>query len=302
MLKKLFAVCTLALIGFSAHAEMTIACGPDGGVYKIFCGNFQEISPGAEIEAVPTNGAVTNLKMCIEGEVTACLVNPDQLFVEDQIKKEEKVEQLSVITSLYWNKIQMFSKRMDILNFSQFQGKKIGTFGGGAASLDAMLALTGIKPAQIINFDRFQQLAQKNMVDAYNAGQLDAIVGIGGGEIPWAQNLPKGTHLVGFDMWDKVQHMSIENGYFYRKKTLSYDSIEGSVTTLAVRTILVASRLYGPKDPETKAIQTFYADLIRHLPQIKKESGKGKKYRTEWLEVSPMNEPSWKKWFPHLKK
>lgn len=288
---------------FNVQGEgMSIATGPDGGVYKIFCANFQEISPGANIECIPTNGAVTNLKMCIDGKVTACLVNPDQLFVEKEIKKEDKVNGLSVITSLYWNRINMFSRRSDLLNFSQFAGRRIGTFGGAAASLDAMIALTGVKPAQVINYDSRQQLAQQSMVADYEAGRLDAIVGIGGGEIPWAKKLASGSHPIAFDMWDKVKHMSIDNGYFYRMKPLSYDNMEGSVMTLAVRTILVAARPYGPDDPETKAIQKFFADFERELPRVKVKAKVDGPYRTDWLEVSAMNEPSWKPWFQYLRK
>lgn len=301
MFKYLITLFALMFFGISAHADMSIATGPDGGVYKVYCKDFQGISPGANIECIPTNGAVTNLKMCLEGKATACLVNPDQLFVAKEIVKDERVDNLAVITSLYWNRINMFSKRMDMLSFSQFNGKRIGTFGGAAASLDAMVALTGVKPGQIINYDKFQQLAQQTMIADYNAGKLDAIVGIGGGQIPWAKAIPQGSHPVGFDLWDKVKHLSVENGFFYRMKPLSYDNMEGSVMTLAVRTILVSARLYGPDDPETKSIQAFFADLNRQLPKIKTQAGEDKPFRTDWLEVSPMNEPSWKPWFPHLR-
>lgn len=305
MIKKIFGLFALVCMFSFAHADednLKLATGPDGGVYKIICQNFQTISPGANIECIPTNGAVTNLRMCIDGEVDACLVNPDQLWVQKEIYKDERIENLGVITSLYWNRINMFSRRADVLNFSQFQGKKIGTFGGAAASLEAMTQLTGVKPAQVVNYDRYQQLAQQTMVQDYEAGKLDAIVGIGGGQIPWAEKLSGESHPVAFDMWEKVKHLSVESGYFYRMKPLSYKNMEGSVMTLSVRTILVSARLFGANDPQTKAIQTFYGDLVRQLPQIKLKAGADKPFRTEWLEISPMNDPSWKKWFPYLKK
>jgi len=282
-----------------AAMEFPIATGPSGGVYTLMFNDMTKVSPRSELVEVPTTGAPQNLDFCISQKVMACMVNADQLWAKRNFDKEEAVDVIKTIFPLYDNSITMLSMSPSILNFSDLKGKKVGTFGGAAESLRIMIGLSKVQPAQIVNYDKFAQLAQQTMVNDFLAGKLDAIVGIGGGEIPWVKKITKeGVHLIAFDRWDAVEFLSVQKGYFYKLKTIKYPNLDGSVQTLSVRTILASARNWPANAPETKQVQMLFADLSNNLANLK--LGAGKEYSLQWLGVSSMSDPTWP-WYGHLK-
>ncbi len=292
-----FSLSVLSFLGMAA--EFPIATGPSGGVYTLMFNDMAKVSRRSELTEVPTTGAPQNLDYCISQKVMACMVNADQLWAKRNFDKEEAVDVIKTIFPLYDNSVTVLSANPNILNFSDLQGKKVGTFGGAAESLRIMVGFSKVQPAQIVNYDKFAQLAQQTMVNDFLAGKLDAIIGIGGGEIPWVKKITQpGVHLVAFDRWDAVEFLSVEKGYFYKLKTIKYPNLDGSVRTLSVRTILASARNWPANAPETKQVQMLFADLSNNLTNLK--NGAGKEYSLQWLGVSSMSDPTWP-WYGNLR-
>jgi TRAP-type uncharacterized transport system substrate-binding protein len=307
--KKTALVAGLLIFGAAAaqaEGDFTISTGPGSGVYTQAVANMQEVCPDAEIIEVKSSGAPENLENCLLGKVTACFVNADQMWGAKNIEgRDAEVENIKTILPFYDNAIHMISRNPAIVNFSDLNGKVIGISGGAAVTLRVMLAKSErssapVRPTKVVNFDR-EKDPQKAMLDAWNAGKVDAIVGIGYAPIPWVEKINlQDAHLVAYDRWNDVKDLSIQNGGFYRMKTIGYKNLEGNASTLTVRTILASARNWPANAPETKQIQKLFACMTKDSTRQTLKSGAGRNFHPFWITYSPMTDPAWP-WYGNLK-
>jgi uncharacterized protein len=130
------------------------------------------------------------------GKTDLAIVQLDALrFVSDVLKQQKNLDlfdKIKVILNLYPEEIHVLSNNKDIQSFYQLQGKRvsIGTEGGGTAVSSAVLFYVYDIDATV-SFEPFDDAMQK-----MNAGNLDAVVFVGGAPVPFISKLDGKTHLV----------------------------------------------------------------------------------------------------------
>lgn len=284
--------------------SLRVATGPGSGTFTKVFTNIQTVSPDIPLEEVQTAGASANLDLCLKIAAELCFMQADYLWASWKLDgKEEVRENLRTVLPLYYSPLHMIATSPSILKFSDFAGKRIGTFGGGSITLRILMGKAGIT-ADVKNFSKETQ-PEVAMMTALQKGTIDVAVGIGGKPLKWAStvNTPQGlqipgAHLVKFDKWDTVKDLAVgeENG-FYKLMTLDYDNMSGTAQTVSVMSLLIAARNWGPNEPETKAIQALYRSVTSQLPMLK-DPRRG--FHESWITVTTMRDPAWL-WFGNLK-
>ena len=285
---------------------LRIATGPGSGVFTKFFANIQKVAPELELTELQTAGASANLGVCLKLEAELCFMQADYLWAAWKLEgREEVYENIRTVMPLYAGSIHMVATDEGIQKFSDFAGKRIGTFGGGAVTLRVMMAKASMN-ATVTNFSK-EERPEVSMMQALRDRKIDVAVGIGGEPVPWVAsiNTPQGiqipgAHLVRYDRWADVKDLAVgqEKG-FYKLRTLDYPNMQGTAQSLSVVSLLVSARNWGPTAPETLAIQALYRSITTQLPKLK-DRRVDQSFHPAWIEVSPMRDPTWP-WYGNLK-
>ncbi len=286
--------------------QLRVATGPSSGVFTKFFANITKVAPELDLVETQTAGASENLGKCLKLEDELCFMQADYLWAAWKLEgRDEVYENIRTVLPLYAGAIHMVATDDAIQKFSDFAGKRIGTFGGGAVTLRVMMAKANIT-ASVTNFSK-EDRPEVVMMNALREHKIDVAIGIGGEPVPWVAtvNTDKGmkipgAHLVRYDRWNDVKDLAVgqEKG-FYKLRTLDYSNMPGTAQSLSVVSLLVSARNWGPNAPETKAIQALYRSVVTQLPRLK-DRRIDESFHPAWIEVSPMRDPTWP-WYGNLK-
>ena len=234
-MKKLIVFFVALLIHGQALA-LTIATGSAEGTYfKI----AQDIKPIAEKEGIPleivqTNGSFDNINLLGAGKVDLAILQLDVLrFVAEVMRKEtgfNVLQEAKVVLNLYPEEIHIIAKNPAIKTVKDLQGKKVavGPEKGGSA-LTAEVLLAGFD----LHINRVFE-APEEAIKQIAAGNLDALIFVGGAPVPVFRNLDNSFHFVTIPA-----DSGLEQIYPKKKIPASVYSWAGEVDTHAVLSVIM---------------------------------------------------------------
>ncbi len=241
-MKKLIIFLVALLIHGQALA-LTIATGSAEGTYfKI----AQDIKPIAEKEGIPleviqTNGSFDNINLLAAGKVDLAILQLDVLrFVTEIMRKEtglNVLQEAKVVLNLYPEEIHIIAKNPAIKTVKDLQGKKVavGPEKSGSA-LTAEVLLAGFD----LHIDRVFE-APEEAIKRIAAGNLDALIFVGGAPVPAFRNLDNGFHFVTIPA-----DSGLEQIYPKKKIPASVYSWAGEVDTHAVLSVIMTRNREDP--------------------------------------------------------
>lgn len=196
-MKKL-ALAVFLLIFSHPAAAFTIATGPGEGTYFQIAQDIKYLAAkdGVELNVLPTQGSFENIKLLGGGKVDLAIVQLDALrFVSDVLREHKGLDvfdKIKVVLNLYPEEIHVVSNKKDVQSFYHLEGKRVsvGQQGGGSA-LTAAVLFTVYDINSAVSFDGFDDALKK-----MEQGNLDAVIFVGGGPVPFITKLDDRFHFV----------------------------------------------------------------------------------------------------------
>ena len=195
---KQLALAVFLLIFSHPAAAFTIATGPNEGTYFQIAQDIKYLAgkDGVELNVLPTQGSFENIKLLGGGKVDLAIVQLDAFrFVADVLREQQGLnvfDKIKVVLNLYPEEIHVVSNQKDVQSFYHLEGKRVsvGQQGGGSALTAAVLfAVYDIKST--VSFEAFDDAVKK-----MEQGNLDAVIFVGGGPVPFITKLDDRFHFV----------------------------------------------------------------------------------------------------------
>jgi len=177
---------------------LTIATGSHEGTYfKI----AQDIKALAEQEAVPieiveTGGSFDNINLLGAGKVDLAIMQLDVLqFVAGVMRKEtglDVLQEAKVALNLYLEEIHVIARNPQIQSLQQLQGKRVAVGpekSGSALTAEVLLAGFGLSVDHVFS-------PPAEAIKKLQAGEIDALIFVGGAPVPAFANLDRSFHFV----------------------------------------------------------------------------------------------------------
>ena len=196
MKKVLFLVLTLwyAPLVWS----FTIATGPENGTYFQIAQDIKALAEkeGIELKVIPSKGSFENVELLAGGKAELAIVQLDALrYLTDVVKAQAGVnvlEKIKVVLNLYPEEIHILSNKKEIASFYQLEGKRVSAGpeqSGTALTAELLFAIYDIKATK-------SHEAPEEALKKLSAGELDAMIFVGGAPVPFISQLKGGLHLV----------------------------------------------------------------------------------------------------------
>ncbi len=282
-----------------AHADtaLTVATGPANGTYHQMFGELNgKCSETMTLNEQVSNGSLNNLALILSNKVNAAIIQEDILFLKKRTESvlngyrtlfvlhPEEVHFLALaagktVTEKEWGGLKNKSVQLPAMNsISELSGKTVAAYGGSVVTAQIIQLQTGI------NYQVQEVADAAAAVAALNAGQVDAVLAVGGSQLPWVAQLSKGYKLL--DVPESVQSRVKD---VYQKATLSYPNLGASgVPTIATSAVFV-TRQY--KTPEyVKSLASLRSCLFSNLDYLKETTG----MHAKWQMVKGLEEEGYK--------
>jgi TRAP transporter TAXI family solute receptor len=215
----------------------TIATGPQDGSYFQIAQDIKNLAAkeNVDLQPMPTKGSLENIQLLGDGKVDLAVVQLDALRFASDVLKQYKgldvLEKTKVILNLYPEEIHVLSNKNEIQTFYHLEGKRVsvGTEGGGSA-VSAAVLFNVYDINATVSFDTFDD-ALKRM----EAGDLDAVIFVGGAPVPFIGKTGGKLHLVRLP-----NNPALEEIYFRTKlgKT-QYDWAAADTETYGVPSVII---------------------------------------------------------------
>jgi TRAP transporter TAXI family solute receptor len=176
----------------------TIATGPEKGTYFQIAQDIKALSEkeGVELKVVPSKGSFENVELLATGRADLAIVQLDALrYLSDVIKAQAGVnvlEKVKVVLNLYPEEIHILSNKKEIASFYHLEGKRVSTGpqeSGSALTSELLFTLYDIKTIK-------SHEAHEEALKKLAAGELDAMVFVGGAPVPFISQIQGALHLV----------------------------------------------------------------------------------------------------------
>jgi len=176
----------------------TIATGPEKGTYYQIAQDIKALSEkeGIELKVIPTKGSFENVELLASGKADLAIVQLDALrYLTDVVKAQAGVnvlDKIKVILNLYPEEIHVLSNQKDITSFYQLEGKRVSAGpeqSGTALTAELLFTLYDIKATK-------SHEAPEEALKKMNAGDLDAMIFVGGAPVPFISQLNGQVHFV----------------------------------------------------------------------------------------------------------
>ena len=233
---KILAVLALALLFHGNALGLTIATGSTEGTYFKIAQDIKQVADkeGIPLEVIPTNGSFDNINLLGAGKVDLAILQLDVLrFVTEIMLKEtgmNVLQEAKVVLNLYPEEIHVLAKNKDIRTFDQLKGKKVAVGpekSGSALTAEVLLAGFDLTVERV--FDAPEQAIKK-----LQAGEIDALIFIGGAPVPAFANLDRSFHFVALPLDAGLEQI-------YLKKTIakSVYAWADAIETYAVPSVIM---------------------------------------------------------------
>jgi TRAP transporter TAXI family solute receptor len=235
-MKRVILTIILSLVSQPVFA-FTIATGPSGGSYIQVATDIQNLAAkeGVELQPTPTKGSLENIQLIGDGKVDLAVVQLDALRFASDVLKQYKgldiLEKIKVVLNLYPEEIHVLTNKTDIQTFYHLAGKRVsvGTEGSGSAVSGAVLFSVYDIDATV-SFDNFEDALRR-----MDAGDLDAVIFVGGAPVPFIAKTSGKLHLVRLP-----SNPALEEIYFRTKLGRAhYDWAQAETETYGVPSVIV---------------------------------------------------------------
>jgi TRAP transporter TAXI family solute receptor len=176
----------------------TIASGPEKGTYFQIAQDIKVLSEkeGVELNVVPSKGSFENVEWLATGKADLAIVQLDALrYLTDVVKAQAGLnimEKVKVVLNLYPEEIHVLTNKKEIASFYQLEGKRVSTgpeASGSALTSELLFTLYDIKAMKSYE-------APEEALKKLAAGELDAMIFVGGAPVPFIRQISGGLHLV----------------------------------------------------------------------------------------------------------
>jgi uncharacterized protein len=199
---KLICTLLLALLIHGQALALTIATGSREGTYFKIAQDIKELAEkeGIPVEIVETNGSFDNIKLLSDRKVDLAIMQLDVLRIVAEIIRKETglnvLQEAKIVLNLYLEEIHVIAKSPDIKSLEELQGKRVavGPEKSGSA-LTAEVLLTGFGLTVNSDFS-----APDEAVKKLQAGEIDALIFVGGAPVPAFAHLDRSFHFVALPM------------------------------------------------------------------------------------------------------
>jgi hypothetical protein len=233
---KALCALVLALLACGQALALTIATGSREGTYFKIAQDIKNVAEkeGVPVEIIETNGSFDNINLLGAGKVDLAIMQLDVLqFVAGIMRKETGVnvlEEAKVVLNLYLEEIHVIAKNPDIKSLQQLQGKRVAVGpekSGSALTAEVLLAGFGLTVDYVFS-------PPDEAVKKLQAGEIDALIFIGGAPVPAFSNLDGGFHFVALPV-----DSGLEQIYPKKKIEKSVYSWADAVDTHAVPSVIM---------------------------------------------------------------
>lgn len=273
-----------------AHGQATslkVATGSAAGTYhQMFTELSGQCSDTVTLNENISKGSLDNLAQIIGNKVNAAIIQEDILFLK---KRSESVlgnyrtlfvlhpEEVHFI-SLTAGKVVIEKEYMGLRNkqvqlpplnnISELAGKTVASWGGSVVTAQIVQLQTGI------NYTVQEVSGEDAGIAALRSGQVDAIIAVGGAQLPWVEQKLDKT----FKLLEVPESAASRMKDVYQKASLSYPNLGASgVPTIATSAVFI-TRQY--KTPEyVKALSGLRSCLFKSLDYLKEKDGMHPKWQ-----------------------
>jgi TRAP transporter TAXI family solute receptor len=176
----------------------TIAAGPEQGTYFQIAQDIKALAEkeGIELQVMASKGSLQNIQMLSDGKADLAIVQLDALrYVTDVVKAQlgiDVLEKIKVVLNLYPEEIHILTNKKEITSFYHLDGKRVSAGpeeSGSALTTELLFTLYDIKATK--SYEAPQEALKK-----LSAGELDAMVFVGGAPVPFISQITGGLHFV----------------------------------------------------------------------------------------------------------
>jgi len=274
--KKLFFL-ILTLLHAPVLWGFTIATGPQKGTYFQIAQDIKALSEkeGIELKVLPSKGSFENVEWLAKGKADLAIVQLDVLrYLTDIVKAELGVnvlEKVKVVLNLYPEEIHILSNKKEIASFYHLEGKRVSIGpeqGGSALTAELLFTLYDIKATK-------SHESPEEALKKLAAGELDAMVFVGGAPVPFISQISGGLHMVRLPV-----NPVLEQIYSRRKLGKDvYPWIDSEAETYAVASAVMGLDLRD--DEYASQMQKLVLSVLNGTTYL--ESNGHPKWRSSWV-------------------
>lgn len=280
-----------------AHAQdvaLKVATGGTAGTYHQMFGELnQKCSNTLVLNEQTTNGSLDNLALMIGNKVNAGIMQEDILFLKK--RTETALLQYRTLFTLAPEEVHIISLSagkkeggyfggrfggnvVTLNNINDLANRKVGSFGGSMVTAQVIKLQTNI-PYQV-----FDVGSAANAVKALQEGTIDAIIAVGGSQLPWVEKLTSD-----FKILDIPESAANQLKEVYQKGTLSYPNLNASgVPTVSTQAVFITRQYRTPE--YVNALASLRTCFYKNLPYLAEETG----MHPKWASVKNQGDDGYK--------
>jgi TRAP-type uncharacterized transport system substrate-binding protein len=292
-MKRCFAFLFALAFSLSAFSQqLVVSTGAPSGTYsKMFKELSAECTPVMSVPLIEKNsgGSVDNIDKILANEVNAGIVQTDVLFFRAKTDDLSRVKTLVTlfpeevhILALSANRKEggvmgMGAKEISVNTLSDLNGRKVGSWGGSFVTAQV------VRLQSEVAFSTVEFPDQKSALAALTAGQVDAILAVGGAPLDWVKSLSRAYKLV-----DIREAFVGKLKGIYKPAKVSYPNLgQSGVSTVSTDSILVTREYKTPRFVESlSALRSCFRTNIEDLQEKPGNHAK-------WMLVDPNTVPKW---------
>lgn len=277
---------------FGQDVSLKVATGGTSGTYhQMFTELNSKCSDTLVLNEQTSNGSLDNLALMIGNKVNAAIMQEDILFLKKRTENSllnyrtlftlapEEVHLIALSSGKKQGGVLGFGGSVVVLNtINDLANKKVGSYGGSLVTAQVIKLQTNI-PYQVFDVGN-----PARAVDALNKGEIDAILAVGGAQLPWVEKLDKSYKVL-----DIPESVAGQLKDVYQKASLSYPNLNASgVPTISTQGVFV-TRQY--KTPEyVKALTELRSCFFKQLPYLAETTG----MHPKWAQVKGLEQEGYK--------
>lgn len=297
-MKKIVTVAALGLsmisaVAFASDTQLKVATGSATGTYHRMFTEFQGVCKDQIMQIeVPSKGSVDNMDKILGNEVNAAIVQTDVLFYR---ARNEDLGGIKTLFSLYPEEVHvvtasvspikvggylgMGAKPLQLNSVADLAGQRIAAWGGSIVTAQV------IRLQSEINFTVAEVADFKDAMAALNAGQVAAIIMVGGQPMSDIKSLNNAYKLLAFP---EATIGKLKSVYVPAKLNYSGMGQGGSgIQSIATESLFV-TRSYKT-DKYVSALRDLRQCFTKNLPSLQETTG----FHKKWSAVSSDNTGKW---------
>lgn len=285
----------LALMAPKAMGQdvsLRVATGGTAGTYhQMFTELNSKCNDTLVLNETTTNGSLDNLALMIGNKVNASIIQEDILFLKKRTENAllnyrtlftlapEEVHIIALSAGKKQGGVLGFGGTVMTMNtINDLAGKKVGSYGG------SMVTAQVIKLQTNIPFHVFDVGNQSRALDALNKGEIDAILAVGGSQLPWVEKLDSNYKLL-----EIPESVAGQMKDVYQKASLSYPSLNASgVPTVSTQAVFI-TRQYKTTE-YVGALTSLRSCFFKSLPYLAETTG----MHPKWAQVKDQTTEGYK--------